>query len=290
MFEQVLDPAGNLWLTVLIALVPLIALLFMLAVLRMTAWLATILVGLITIPLGVLVWHAPLANSLKAYLYGGLTGFWVINWITFWGITIFNTLVLTGNFDRFKKWMIHHATADIRIQTIMMAWAFGALLEGLVGFGVPWAIVVPILVGLGIADLDAIRVAALANNAPVSYGALGAPILGLAAVTGLPMLALSASIGDVVAVLAKAVREDIFRKIPPRLFCVLDLPIVLSTKLIKVSELLLQSLVSFGRWPVRWFWRWWAWAAWHRPEDTPTRYQNATRPLLRAIPPVSMLS
>ena len=202
MFEQVLDPAGNLWLTVLIALVPLIALLFMLAVLRLTAWLATILVGVVTIPLGVLVWHAPLANSLKSYLYGGLTGFWVINWITFWGITIFNTLVVTGNFDRFKKWMIHHATADIRIQTIMMAWAFGALLEGLVGFGVPWAIVVPILVSLGIADLDAIRVAALANNAPVSYGALGAPILGLAAVTGLPMMALSGSIGDVVAVLA----------------------------------------------------------------------------------------
>ena len=98
--------------------------------------------------------------------------------------------------------MIHHATADIRIQTIMLAWAFGALLEGLVGFGYPWAVVVPILVGLGIADLDAIRVAALANNAPVSYGALGAPILGLAAVTGLPMLALSASIGNVVAVLA----------------------------------------------------------------------------------------
>src|ERR1700687_4746485 len=202
MFEQVLNPAGNLWLTVLISLVPLIALLFMLAVLRMTAWLATILVGVVTIPLGVLVWHAPLANSLKSYFYGGLTGFWVIDWITFWGITIFNTLVLTGNFDRFKKWMIHHATADIRIQTIMMAWAFGALLEGLVGFGVPWAVVVPILVSLGIADLDAIRVAALANNAPVSYGALGAPILGLAAVTGLPLMALSAFIGNIVAILA----------------------------------------------------------------------------------------
>jgi len=202
MFEQVLNPTGNLWLTVLISLIPLIALLFMLAVLRMTAWLATISVRVLTIPLGVMVWHAPLANSLKSYLYGGLTGFWVIDWITFWGITIFNTLVLTGNFDRFKKWMIHHATADIRIQTIMMAWAFGALLEGLVGFGVPWAIVVPILVSLGISDLDAIRVAALANNAPVSYGALGAPILGLAAVTGLPMLALSASIGDIVAILA----------------------------------------------------------------------------------------
>src|ERR1700688_676109 len=202
MFEQVLDPAGNLWLSVLIALVPLVALLFMLAVLRMTAWLASILVGAVTIPLGVLVWHAPLGNTLKSYLYGGLTGVWVIDWITFWGVVIFNTLVLTGLFERFKKWMIHHATGDIRIQTIMLAWAFGALLEGLVGFGYPWAVVVPILVGLGIADLDAIRVAALANNAPVSYGALGAPILGLAAVTGLPMMALSASIGSIVAFLA----------------------------------------------------------------------------------------
>jgi lactate permease len=202
MFEQILDPTGHVWLSVFISLVPLIALLFMLAALRMTAWLASILVGVITIPIGVFVWHAPLSGTLKSYLYGGLTGFWVIDWITFWGLIIFNTLVLTGDFERFKNWMIHHATADIRIQTIMLAWAFGALLEGLVGFGYPWAVVVPILVGLGIADLDAIRVAALANNAPVSYGALGAPILGLAAVTGLPMMALSASIGNVVAVLA----------------------------------------------------------------------------------------
>src|SRR6185312_4956912 len=104
------------------------------------------------------------------------------------GLIIFNTLVLTGDFDRFKSWMINQATVDVRIQTLMLAWAFGALLEG--------------LVGLGIVDLEAIRVAALANNAPVSYGALGSPVLALAAVTGLPLLALSASIGDMVAVLA----------------------------------------------------------------------------------------
>ncbi len=202
MFEQTLNPTGHLWLTILAALIPLVALILMLAVFRVTAWLATIFAGIITVPVAVFVWHAPLANTLKSYLYGGLTGIWNIDWITFWGLIIFNTLVLTGNFGRFKNWMVHHATADIRIQTIMLAWAFGALLEGLVGFGYPWAVVVPILVGLGIADLDAIRVAALANNAPVSYGALGAPIIGLAAVTGLPLLALSASIGNVVAVLA----------------------------------------------------------------------------------------
>jgi lactate permease len=202
MFEQILNPAGNLWVTVLASLAPLIALLFMLAVMRMTAWLACILAGIITILLGALVWRAPLGDILQAYLYGGLTGAWVIDWITFWGLIIFNTLVLTGDFDRFKKWMLYHATADIRVQTIMLAWAFGALLEGLVGFGYPWAVVVPILVGLGIADLEAIRVAALANNAPVSYGALGSPILTLSAVTGFPLLALSGSVGSIVAVLA----------------------------------------------------------------------------------------
>jgi lactate permease len=76
------------------------------------------------------------------------------------------------------------------------------MLEGLVGFGYPWAVVAPILITLGIPDLDAIRIAAIANNAPVSYGALGAPIIALAAVTGLPLMTLSGSIGHIVAVLA----------------------------------------------------------------------------------------
>jgi L-lactate transport len=202
MFNQVLVPGHNLAITVLYALIPLIVLLCLLAVFRMTAWLATLIASIVTIPLGVLVWKADFGGTMKAYFYGSLQGIWVIDWITFWGVVIFNTLVLTGDFDRFQKWMVRHATADIRIQTLMLAWAFGALLEGLVGFGYPWAVVVPILVGLGIADLEAIRVAALANNAPVSYGALGAPILALAAVTGLPLMALSASVGHIVAVLA----------------------------------------------------------------------------------------
>jgi lactate permease len=202
MFEQILNPTGQLWLTILFALVPLLALILMLAVFRVTAWLATIVGGAVTIALGMAVWHAPFANLMKSYLFGGLTGVWSIDWITFWGLIIFNTLVLTESFQKFERWMIHHATADVRIQTIMLAWAFGALLEGLVGFGYPWAVIVPILVGLGIADLEAIRVAALANNAPVSYGALGAPIIGLAAVTSLPLMALSGSIGNVVAILA----------------------------------------------------------------------------------------
>jgi len=120
----------------------------------------------------------------------------------FWGVIIYFTMVMTGTFDDFKRWLIRQAGADIRVQTLLMAWAFGALLEGLVGFGYPWAIVAPILIGLGVADLAAIRVAALANNAPCSFGSLGTPIIGLAAVTGLPLLSLSASVGKIVALLA----------------------------------------------------------------------------------------
>jgi lactate permease len=121
MFEQTLNPIGHMWLTILAALIPLLALILMLTVFRVTAWLASILAGVVTIPVAVFIWHAPLMTTLRSYLYGGLTGVWNIDWITFWGLIIFNTLVLTGNFERFKAWLVHHATADIRIQTIMMA-------------------------------------------------------------------------------------------------------------------------------------------------------------------------
>jgi lactate permease len=133
---------------------------------------------------------------------GAATGIWSIDWIVFWGVVIYNVLVETGAFAHFRHWLVTQATADIRVQAILMAWALGALLEGLVGFGYPWAVVAPILVGLGVTEIDAIRVAAIGNNAPVSYGALGAPIIALATVTGVPLLSLSASVGRIVAILA----------------------------------------------------------------------------------------
>jgi lactate permease len=204
MFTQTLVPLGSLWLTVIVAFVPLFVLLTLLAGFRLTAWLATLIAGVVTAVIGVWVWGAPLDQTARAYLFGGLQGTWAVNWIVLWGLTIYNTLVVTGEFDRFKSWLVHHATADIRIQTLMLAWAFGALIEGTVGFGIPWAVVAPLLIGFGVRDLDAIRIAALANNAPVSYGALGAPIIALASVTGLPLMALSASVGHIVAVLALA--------------------------------------------------------------------------------------
>jgi lactate permease len=202
MFSQILDPVGNLFVTWVVALIPVAALLFMLAVLRWSAWIATLVGSVITFLLALWVWHMPSGDGALAYLYGSATGVWNVDWITFWGVMLFNTLVVTGAFDKLRRWLIAQATQDVRVQTILFAWAFGALLEGLVGFGYPWAFVAPILIAIGIPDLDAIRVAAIANNAPVSYGALGAPIIALAAVTGYPLLALSGSVSKIVAILA----------------------------------------------------------------------------------------
>jgi lactate permease len=210
MFTQILDPTGNLFLTWVVALVPVVLLLFLLAGLRMSAWLAVLIASIVTFLLGLWVWQMPLGDGIRAYIYGSATGVWNVDWITFWGVMLFNTLVATGAFDRLRRWLVQQGTRDVRVQTILFAWAFGALLEGLVGFGYPWAFVAPILIAIGIPDLDAVRVAAIANNAPVSYGALGAPIIALATVTagvlGMNFVQLlpiySASVGKIVAILA----------------------------------------------------------------------------------------
>ena len=202
MFTQLLDPLNNLTLTCLVALIPVVTLLSLLAIFRWPAWLAVLFGSLVTFALAAWVWKMPFDVGSRAYLYGAATGVWNVNWITFWGMVLFNTLAVTGVFENFRRWLIAQGSMDVRVQTMLFAWAFGALLEGLVGFGYPWAVVAPILISLGISDLNAIRVAAIANNAPVSYGALGAPVIALAAVTGYPLLALSGSVGTIVAVLA----------------------------------------------------------------------------------------
>ncbi len=202
MHTQIIDPLGNLGLTCVVALIPVALLLVLLAVYRVSAWIAVLIASIVTFILGVGVWHMPVHDGMLAYLYGSATGVWNVDWITIWGVMLFNTLAVTGVFENFRRWLIAQGTMDVRVQTMLFAWAFGALLEGLVGFGYPWAVVAPILISLGLSDLNAIRVAAIANNAPVSYGALGAPIIALAAVTGYPLLAMSASVGSVVAVLA----------------------------------------------------------------------------------------
>ncbi|HEU5388395.1 MAG TPA: L-lactate permease [Streptosporangiaceae bacterium] len=201
-FTQQLNPLNSLLGSTLVALLPLALLLVLLAVMRVTAWLAVIIGAVVTIIMAITIWDSAAGPTFQAWGIGAATGIWSIDWIVFWGVVIYNVLVETGAFAHFRHWLVTQATADVRVQAILMAWALGALLEGLVGFGYPWAVIAPILVGLGVTEIDAIRVAAIGNNAPVSYGALGAPIIALATVTNVPLLDLSASVGRIVAILA----------------------------------------------------------------------------------------
>src|SRR5919109_204127 len=201
-FTQELHPAGGVTGSTLLALVPVFTLLVALAVLRVTAWLAVIIGSVVTILLALFVWDVPTGDTFRSYFYGTAIGAWAVAWIVFWGVVLYNTMVVTGSFDRLKEWLIQQATPDIRIQTMLLAWAFGALLEGLVGFGYPWAVVAPILIALGVVEIEALRVSAIANNAPVSFGALGAPLIGLSKVTKLDIMDLSSAVGRIVAILA----------------------------------------------------------------------------------------
>jgi lactate permease len=153
-FTQELHPAGGVTGSTLLALVPVFTMLVALAVLRVTAWLAVIIGSVATILLALFVWDVPTRDTFRSCLYGTAIGAWAVAWIVLWGVVLYNTMVVTGSFDRLKEWLIQQATRDIRIQTILLAWAFGALLEGLVGFGYPWAVVAPILIALGVVEIE----------------------------------------------------------------------------------------------------------------------------------------
>src|SRR5947209_3568414 len=106
MFTQVLNPTGNLGLTVLAALIPVIVLLVLLAVFRLSAWIATILGSIFTLIVAIFLWRLPLGVGIQSYFIGSANGIWAVDWIVFWGLVIFNTLKLTGLFDTFKNWLV----------------------------------------------------------------------------------------------------------------------------------------------------------------------------------------
>jgi lactate permease len=137
MFSQNLEPVGNLFVTWLVALVPVVLLLVLLAVLRLSAWLAVLIGSIVTYLIAVFVWHVPPDSGALAYIYGSATGMWSVNWITIWGVMLFNTLVVTGVFEKFRRWLVAQGTADVRIQTMLFASAFGACSRGVSGSATP---------------------------------------------------------------------------------------------------------------------------------------------------------
>jgi L-lactate transport len=194
-WPQPLDPFHSMVLSALVAVLPLILVLVLMGGLRKSGLFASVCglgaAGL----LAILVWHMPLALALWSATYGFIYAVWPILWIVFGALWLYNLTQDTGKFDLLRRWMEEHASGDPCIQAILVAFSFGALMEGTAGFGAPVAVTACLLVGLGFERRRAVIVALIANTAPVAFGALGTPIVALAAVTGLDLSRLSAMVG-----------------------------------------------------------------------------------------------
>lgn len=185
---------GSVALSALVAAVPVVALLGLLGFGHVRAHLAA-LAGLASaLLIAVLVYRMPASLALVAAGYGAAYGLFPIGWIVLCAIFVYDVTVRTGQFEIVKE-SIAHLASDRRIQVLLIAFSFGAFIEGAAGFGTPVAITAAMLIGLGFRPLPAAGLSLIGNTAPVAYGALGTPVLTLAKVTNLPVLQLSAMVG-----------------------------------------------------------------------------------------------
>jgi lactate permease len=195
MYRQVLDPVNNsLGESAIFAAVPLLVLFLMLGVFRVRAWLSALVSLAAAVVIATVVYPMPVSQALLAGTEGAAFGFFPILWIVINAIWIYNMTVATGHFDVLRR-SFAKVSDDQRIQGVIIAFAFGALLEALAGFGTPVAISSVMLIALGFRPIKAATVALVANTAPVAFGALAVPITTLATVTGISQDTLGAMVG-----------------------------------------------------------------------------------------------
>ncbi|RLL41803.1 L-lactate permease [Oceanobacillus piezotolerans] len=204
-FHQLYDPMGNAFLSTLLAAVPILTLLYFLAIHPhkdkmgkrhhgIAAPKAALIAAIVTILMAIWLVGMPVSSTLAAFGYGSFFGLMPIGWIIVAAMFLYTITLVTGQFD-VVKFSVVSLSSDRRIQTLLIAFAFGAFIEGAAGFGTPVAIAGALMVGMGFRPMAAAVLCLIANTAPVAFGAVGTPIITLANVTGLPEMALSAMAG-----------------------------------------------------------------------------------------------
>jgi len=198
------DPFGNLFLSTAVAAIPVVVLLALLAVWHVRAHYAA-LAGLASaFALAIGVYHMPATLTVAAAGYGAAFGLFPIGWIVVNAIFIYELSVTTGQFEALKG-QISSLASDRRLQTLLIAFSFGAFIEGAAGFGAPVAITGALMIGLGFKPLEAAKLALIGNTAPVAFGSLGIPLVTLNKVTGLDLNLLSAMVGRQLPIFAMLV-------------------------------------------------------------------------------------
>jgi len=193
--------SGSLGLSAAVAALPILVLFLMLGVFRRPAWMSALaaLVAAFVVALG--VYGMPLNLALVSVLYGAAFGIFPIAWIVFAAIMLYRLAVDTGKFEIIKD-SIGGLSNDRRLQALFIAFSFGAFIEGAAGFGAPVAVSGAMLAGLGFNPFYAAGICLLANTAPVAFGSIGIPVTTLANITGLPVMALSAMVGRLCAMIS----------------------------------------------------------------------------------------
>lgn len=193
-WQQNYDPLGNAFLSTAIAALPVVVLLAAIAWLQIRVHLAALAGLVVALLIALLVYKMPVAAAGATTVYGAAFGLFPIGWIILNVIFLYQLTVERGLFAVLRNSLAHIAP-DPRIQLILIAFSFGAFIEGMAGFGTPVAITGAILIQLGFKPLQASCLALIANTAPVAFGSLGIPITTLEAVAGLDAKLVSAMVG-----------------------------------------------------------------------------------------------
>jgi lactate permease len=193
-WTQDYDPFGRLPLSALVATLPVVTLLGLLAFWHVRAQLAALAGLLVAGVIAVLAYHMPAGLVVRSALFGAAFGLFPIGWILVNAVFLYHVSVETGQFAVLQR-QVAGVSGDRRIQALLIAFSFGAFIEGGAGFGAPVAITGALMIGLGFRPLEAAKLALIGNTAPVAFGSLGTPLITLAKVTDLDLQALGAMVG-----------------------------------------------------------------------------------------------
>ncbi|HEY0704221.1 MAG TPA: L-lactate permease [Candidatus Acidoferrales bacterium] len=195
-WTQVYDPLGHWWLSTLVAALPIVVLLGLLAGIKLRPHWCAIAGATTSVLCAIFVFGMPTRLALASFLYGGAFGLLKIVWIVIAAVYLYDISVETGQFEIMKQ-SVATITPDRRLQLLLVAFCFGAFIEGAAGFGAPVAIAGAFMIGLGFSPFQAATLNLIANTAPVAWGAIGTPVHTLAAVSALPESDLNAMIGRI---------------------------------------------------------------------------------------------
>ena len=203
-WTQIYDPLGNIWLSALVAFLPILCFLVSLLVFKLKGYMAAFLTVILASVLALFVYDMPVSLIGASFVQGFAQGMWPIAWIIIAAIFLYKLSVKSGSFEVIKQSVIS-ITPDHRIQVILIGFCFGSFLEGAIGFGGPVAITAALLVGLGLKPLYAAGLCLIANTAPVAFGAVGIPIIAMANLVGVEQYEVSAMVGRMLVPLSLTV-------------------------------------------------------------------------------------